>query len=233
MEENRHSVVYHLRELRARIIYCLLFWILAAVLIYYFTPAILKFLAKPLNGSLVFTSPSEAFMAYIKLALLGGFFLALPFMVFQLFSFAAPGLRENERKWLAILLFPAFLLFLGGAAFSLLLLFPLAIKFFISFGSNAALTPLISVKEYLGLATALAVMGGISFQLPLIMLFLAVIGIFSSRKYLANWKYAVLLSVIAAGLFTPTVDAFTQILFTLPLILLYGVGVWLCRIFKK
>jgi len=233
MPESRQSLVEHLSELRGRIIWSMLVWALASGLIYHYTPQILIFLIKPLGGKLYFTGLQDAFLAYFKLALLGGFFLALPFFLSQLYAFVRPGLTPTENCWAVVILFPAFFLFLAGAIFALLVIFPFAVKFFVSFARSEVLTPLITVSEYLGLATLLALLGGISFQLPLVMLFLAVIGLATTRTYLKYWNYAVIIAVIAAGVFTPTVDIFTQILVTAPLVLLYFIGILLCSVLLK
>ena len=233
MPEDRQSLLEHLGELRSRLLWSILVWALLSGLVYYLTPQILKLLARPLGTQLYFTGLQDAFMAYFKLALLGGFFLALPFWLSQLYLFVRPGLTPKENHWALALLLPCLLLFIAGAVFGLLVVFPMAVKFFVGFSRNSLLAPMITVNEYLGLATLLALLGGVSFQLPLVMLFLAILGVVSAAVYRRYWNYALLIAIIVAGVFTPTVDIFTQLLVTLPLIGLYFIGILLCGILVK
>ena len=153
----RMSLAEHLEEPRYRIIYCIIAWAAASVIVWFLTPKILEFITRPLGRELYFTGLPDAFMVYIKLSIWGGLFLALPFFLYQAWAFAAPGLKPNEKKWAAAIIPLSFILFLGGSVFCLEIIFPFAVKFFVGYAKTGVLVPLITVREYIGLAITLSV----------------------------------------------------------------------------
>lgn len=170
----------------------------------------------------------EAFMAYIKISFVAGFTLASPWVFYQLWLFIAAGLHSHERKYVYVYLPMSLVLFVSGALFCFYLVFPIVLDFLISFNQwlGVELTPRLS--EYISLVLMLPLMFGISFQLPMVMLFIERIGIFTVEGYRENRRMAVLVISIASMLLTPS-DPTSMLLMMLPLIFLYEVGIHLCR----
>lgn len=170
----------------------------------------------------------EAFMTYIKISIVTGFVLASPWIFYQIWLFVAAGLYQHERKYIYIYLPMSLGLFLAGAVFCFYFVFPIVLDFLISFNKWLGIAIQPRLSEYISFALMLPVMFGISFQLPMIMLFLERIGIMTVKSYLENWRMAVLVIAIASMLLTPS-DPSSMLLMMFPLIILYFGGVMLCR----
>ncbi|MCP4859367.1 MAG: twin-arginine translocase subunit TatC [Fuerstiella sp.] len=170
----------------------------------------------------------EAFMTYIKISLVSGFVLTSPWVFYQIWLFVAAGLFPNERKHVYIYLPMSLGLFLLGAVFCYLFVFPIVLNFLISFNKWLGIEIQPRLSEYISLALMLPVMFGISFQLPLVMLFLERIGIVTIKAYSENWRMAVLVISIASMLLTPA-DPSSMLLMMFPLVILYIVGIQLCK----
>lgn len=170
----------------------------------------------------------EAFMTYIKISIVTGFVLASPWIFYQIWLFVAAGLYQHERKYIYIYLPMSLGLFLSGAVFCFYFVFPIVLDFLISFNKWLGIAIQPRLSEYISFALMLPVMFGISFQLPMIMLFLERIGIMTVKSYLENWRMAVLIISIASMLLTPS-DPSSMLLMMFPLIILYFGGVLLCR----
>ena len=167
-------------------------------------------------------------MTYIKISIVTGFVLASPWIFYQIWLFVAAGLYQHERKYIYIYLPMSLGLFLAGAVFCFYFVFPIVLDFLISFNKWLGIAIQPRLSEYISFALMLPVMFGISFQLPMIMLFLERIGIMTVKSYLENWRMAVLVIAIASMLLTPS-DPSSMLLMMFPLIILYFGGVLLCR----
>lgn len=221
----------HLEELRKRIIFSFVLILVCTFLVYSFIPKIMNFIAKPV-GKLYFMSPSEAFWIQVKLAFFIGLYCALPFVFYQIWRFIEIGLRQNEKHFILPLSIASFLLFSLGGSFCYFLVLPAAIKFLLSYGSDS-LVPLISVSKYISFVFCFVFAFGITFQLPLILIFLAKMGIVTSQ---ALWKFrrlAILGSFILGAALTPTPDMVNQTFLALPIIVLYEISIWLVKIFER
>lgn len=170
----------------------------------------------------------EAFMTYIKISMVAGFVLTSPWVFYQIWLFVAAGLFPSERKHVYIYLPMSLGLFLMGAVFCYLLVFPIVLDFLISFNKWLGIEIQPRLSEYISLALMLPVMFGISFQLPLVMLFLERIGVMTVKGYSENWRMAILVISIASMLLTPS-DPQSMVLMMFPLIILYVVGIQLCK----
>ncbi len=223
MKDETLSLVGHLRELRKRLIICLLAVLLTSGLSYFYTKEILSLIAKS-PGKLVFLAPTEAFLAYVKIALFSGIFLASPLILHQIWAFVSAGLKEEERRTLLFYGPLSFFFFLGGAAFAYFLVLPLGIRFLLQFGSES-LQPMLSVGRYISFAGFLLLGFGISFEFPLVIMFLSRLGVVTPQFLRRRRKYAVLLIFVFSAIITPP-DVFTQVLMALPLLLLYEVSIW-------
>ena len=225
-----YAFIQHLEELRRRIIYCLLFIVAAAFISYPFINKILFFLAKPL-GKMVFIQPVEAFVTYIKLALFCALFISLPFIIYQIWAFISPGLKKNEKRY-ALLFAPlGFLLFIIGCAFAYFVIIPFGIKFLLGFQS-AWLVPMITVSSYITFFCIMILIFGCVFQLPVVILLLGKLGLIDPITLRRNRKYVILVIFVIAAIITPP-DVITQIMISLPLILLYEISILLVSLLKS
>jgi sec-independent protein translocase protein TatC len=227
MNDIKYSLVEHLDELRGRILKALLMFLVCTVIIYRAGDAIFYFLTRPV-GTLVFIDPPEAFLTYIRVALWGGFFAAVPFILYQIWAFIVSGLHRHERRYLLVFLPFSVLLFFGGAAFGLIVIIPIGLKLLLSFGTEF-MRPMITVSRYVSFVGTLTLAFGIVFQLPIILLFLTRIGIVTPYILQQKRVYAITLIFIVAATLTPP-DVISQIAMAIPLMVLYEIGIIFARI---
>lgn len=227
----------HLEELRKRFIRAIIAVVAGFVIAYNFKEELYGFLSQPLKAalppgaSLIFTSPAEAFITYLKVAFLAGLIAASPVVFYQLWRFISPGLYKNERRliWPFVILSSG--LFVGGAAFCYAVVFPYAFAFFMSFTSDK-IVPMIKLSEYLSFSSVLLVAFGIVFEMPLVLVFLGRIGVINQHFLRKNRKYAVLILFVAAAFFTPP-DVISQLLMAGPLLILYEISIWMVAALEK
>ena len=174
----------------------------------------------------------EAFMTYIKVSMVSGFVLASPWVFFQLWLFVAAGLFPHERKHVYTYLPMSLGLFFVGALFCFYFVFPIVLDFLISFNSWIGVELQPRLSDYISFVLMLPVMFGISFPLPMVMLFLERIGMITVQAYIENWRMAVLVIAIASMLLTPS-DPQSMLLMMFPLVFLYIAGIQLCRFQSK
>jgi sec-independent protein translocase protein TatC len=184
----------------------------------------------PENSHMVAVEVQETFFTALKVAFFTGFIFSLPVMFWQFWLFLAPGLYDNEKKLIIPFVFFASLMFVMGASFAYYVVVPYGFDFLINFGSQVV-TVLPSIGKYVGFFTKLLIGFGIAFELPVITFFLAKIGLVDDRMLSDFFKYAVVLIFIVAALLTPP-DVITQFLMAGPLILLYGISIWIAKIFN-
>ncbi len=216
------SIIQHLEELRIRLIKSLLAIALCSCAAYFFLDDIMHYLTLP-AGKLYFMQPAEAFFTYIKVTVFTGFLLALPIVFYQAWAFFLPALTRKERLVLGLIVPASVILFLGGLAFSFCLVLPAGIKFFMGIGSEEIL-PLFSVEKYLDFVIAFVLPFGLIFEVPLIIIILARLGIVSSQFLLKQFRYVFFLSFVFGAVISPTPDIFTQSMIALPLSALYGLS---------
>jgi len=227
----------HLEELRRRLIVCFTAVGIGFVLSYGFKEKLFQILTRPLIGvmetgdKLIFTGLPEAFFTYLKVAFLSGIILATPIIFYEFWMFVAPGLYDKEKRLVIPIVFLSTLFFVGGSFFGYFIVFPYGFKFFLGFASET-IRPLPSMREYLSFASKLLLAFGVVFELPLIITFLAKLGIVSVSFLKKNRKYAVLLFFVGAAILTPP-DVVTQIMMALPLMVLYEISIVGARIFGK
>jgi sec-independent protein translocase protein TatC len=237
----KQSLVEHLLELKRRLIISLLAFFVATIICYNFAGDIYAFLVRPLaevlpnpeHRRLIYTSLTEAFVAYLKLAVFAGFFASFPVIAAQIYLFLAPGLYKKERKAFIPYLIAAPVLFMIGAAFVYYFIFPAAWKFFAGFetlpGEGSLPIQLeTKVADYLSLVMHLIIAFGLSFQLPVILVLLVKSGLMSLQNLKVGRRYAIVIIVTVAAFITPP-DIFSQIALSVPLYLLYEISILLCR----
>jgi sec-independent protein translocase protein TatC len=232
------SFLDHLDELRRRIIYAAISVAIGFVIAFFFINDIFNFVMRPMQqllppgGTLVYTDPTEAFMLYIKIALISGLLIGSPAVFTQVWLFVAPGLYAHEKKWAIPFVLMSTFFFILGAWFSHAVVFPITWRFFVGFTSDIVtfmprIEPAFSI--YLRLVLAL----GITFQLPTLVLFLARMGMITPRFMVRNFKYAVLLIIIEAAVLSPDGGGVGLIAMGGPVILLYVFSIGLAWMFGK
>jgi sec-independent protein translocase protein TatC len=227
----------HLDELRKRLLRCLASAFLGMLACYVFAKQLFDWLMLPLfralpeKGSMIYTAPHEAFFTYIKVAFVAGIFLTSPYIFYQIWLFVRPGLYASERKLLIPIAFCSALLFVTGAVFGYFIIFPYAYKFFMGF-SDIFISPMITMREGFSFAVRLLLAFGIVFELPLVIFFLARLGLVTSKTLRKKRKYAILIAFMLSAMLTPP-DIFTQTFMAGPLVVLYEVGVIIAAVFGK
>ncbi len=207
------------------------------VVCWYFSKHLFAFLARPVSQflppgqKLVYTTLPSAFMLYMKVALLGGIFLASPVVIYHLWRFIAPGLYQREKRYALPFIFFSTAFFLGGAAFGYYWMFPVACKFLIEIGSD--FQPMITIDQYFSLISKILLWVGLVFELPILIFFLARFGLVTHTMLLKYFKYAFIGIFVLSAVVTPTGDMMTQTLFALPVIGLYLLGILVAWLFGK
>ncbi len=226
----------HIGELKRRLIWSALFFLVSTGTALGFHRQILRFLLEPaedLNaftgGLPIFTDLTEFWGAAVKISVLTGAVVTIPFFLIQMSLFVAPGLSSSERRWLFFLLPFAVASFFAGVSFGYFILLPPAINFLLNFGGDVA-TPLIRIGSYVNLVTMLLFWMGISFELPVVMFFVSKVGLVSPNAFGGKRKYAIVGAFIAGAMITPTFDPLNQALVAGPIIILYELGYWLSRL---
>jgi sec-independent protein translocase protein TatC len=173
--------------------------------------------------------PEEGFMVYMKVCFFSGLFLAAPWVFYQLWLFVAAGLYPHERRYVYLYLPLSVVLFMAGAAGGFFFAFPLMLDFLIGFSDWMGVTVQPRLSEYISTAMLMPLLFGVSFQLPLVMVFLERIGICSVQTYRDNWRIAVLAISVASMVLTTSPDPWSMLLMMFPLLFLYVLGIFLCQ----
>jgi sec-independent protein translocase protein TatC len=223
------SLVEHLIELRNVLIKMVIAVAVCAAVTAIFTPQILQFLIAPYGNVLQTIDPTENISIYFRVALMSGAVLAMPVLVYLLWTFVAPGLEPREKRYVRLLVPGATVLFLIGVTFAWGLMLPAAIGFLSTFQSSIFKADW-RAGAYIPFVTALLFWLGVSFETPLIIFFLAKIHIVNARMLLRGWRFAVVGIAIIAAVITPTVDPFNMMLVMAPLILLYFFSILLAKL---
>ena len=227
----------HLEELRKRLITCIIAVFVGFVLAYTVKEWLFHLLTAPLikvmqpGEKLIFTSLPEAFFVYLKVSFLAGTILAVPVILYQFWMFVAPGLYAEERRYLAPIMVLSLLFFIGGASFGYFVVFPIGFDFFLSFTTDT-IRPLLSMREFLSFATLFLLVFGLTFELPLVLVFLVKLGIISIDFLTKNRKFAILVIFIIAAILTPP-DVISQTMMAIPMMALYEIGILGARIFAR
>ena len=236
-KDDKRPFATHLEELRNRLIKSFIAVGVGFAVCYGFKEKLFQILTAPLisvmkpGETLIYTNLPEAFFTFLKSALLSGIMLSSPIIIYQFWMFTAPGLYQKEKRLLLPVVFLSTLFFVGGALFGYYIVFPWGFKFFLGFASET-IRPLPSMKEYLSFSSKLLLAFGLVFELPLVITFLARLGLVSVEFLKKNRKYALLLFFAGAAILTPP-DVVTQIMMALPLMVLYEVSIVGARVFGK
>ncbi|MGH9012357.1 MAG: twin-arginine translocase subunit TatC [Acidimicrobiia bacterium] len=232
------TVVEHLTELRRRIIVCIIAITLAAIVVYVFSLEVIRFLIEYYEDAtdgqrdaLIFTGPLDAFATRIKVATYGGFALALPVWLFQLWRFITPGLNPNEKRYAVPFVLTSVLLFAAGGLVALLTL-PKALDFLLNIGGSE-LEPLLTADRYLSLVTLMIIAFGVAFEFPVVLSFLLLARVIDTAQ-LRRWRRAaIVIIVIFAAFITPSQDPYSLLFMAGPMYLFYELCIIIGRVMKR
>lgn len=234
MADNQHGMTFwqHINELRKRLLYALIGLVAGVIVSITFSDYLLQLLAQPIGGyeQLQSIEVTENIGVFMRVSLLAGFIIALPFILTQFYLFVAPALKKGERRWALITVPLGLLLFILGAMFAFLVMLPAAIPVLVQFVGPEVLP---RWNDYVSFVTSLIFWSGISFELPMVAFILAKLKIISAKQLLKGWRVAVLVIAVAAAVITPTGDPVNMALLMLPLLILYGLSILLASIARK
>jgi sec-independent protein translocase protein TatC len=221
------SLMEHLDELRRRIVHSALYLFAGFIVAYIFHERLYGFVQEPLDRlhiKLNYTHPMDPLNLYLQVSLIGGAILASPFILYQVWLFIAPGLYQKERRFVVPFMAATVGLFLMGAAFGYFYVLPGALKILIvNFGSK--FNPMVTIEEYTGFFLSIILGLGISFEMPILIFFLAMFGIVSPKFLWKNIRYAILAVFLVAAIITPSPDPWTMCIYAIPMLCLYLVGI--------
>ena len=218
----------HLEELRRRIIYSIVAVAVGFFLCWGYAERIYELMQRPImealrhNGmaeKLVYLNPVEPFNLYLKVGALAGLFVASPFVLYQVWLFISPGLYRNEKRYVMPFMFSTVALFLAGGYFGYKLVYPQALEFLIGYGKQ--FQPMITIGEYTDLFLTIIIGMGVIFEMPILVFFLALMGIVSAGWMWRNLRYSILVIFIIAAILTPTTDILNMCIFAAPMVALY------------
>lgn len=241
----------HLEELRSRLIRAIISFVVGGIVAWIFKDALLKWLLVPFaeawpknninlgNPSIHFESPAALFLAYVRIAAMSGLVFAMPFILYQLWAFVAPGLYNREKKFAAPFVLSSCVLFAGGGYFGWKFAFPAAFKFLLEIApdtnaglGNITVQPTVMIGSYLEFVTHMLLAFGFMSQLPILILFLSIAGIVNHRHLIKFFRYFIVLAFVISAVITPP-DPLSQLLLAIPLIGLYGVSILVAYFFGK
>jgi len=247
-QAGKMTIWEHLDELRSRVVRSLIAYVIGATIAWTFRDEILAWLWKPYAESwkaqnipgdptLNFAAPSDAFKAYLKLSLLGGLMISAPVIFYQLWSYIAPGLYKKEKKIVLPFVFFSTVLFVGGGLFGWRIAFPVTFDYLLSLAGTAqgiglAIRPVVMMGEYIDFVSQMLLGFGITFELPLFILFLSIAGIVNYLQLIRFGRWFILIAFTVGAIFSPP-DTTSQIAMSVPLCVLYFLSIGLAYLFGK
>jgi sec-independent protein translocase protein TatC len=227
--ERELSLTGHLDELRKRIIISLVSLGIAVLVSFPFGPVLLRILKAPASGvidKLAYFSPEEAFLVYMRISFFCGFAVSLPVILQQVWSFLSPAIDDRHKKHGKYFILACLAMFIAGCSFAYFILLPQGLRFLMGIG-RGDLEPVISAGKYVSFVTNIILYSGLLFQMPLLGLFLAGIGLIDAAFLRRNFRLAIVVIFAVAAIITPTTDIVNMLFLALPMLLLYEITIWL------
>ena len=240
-EDVKMPLLEHLGELRTRLLYSFVGFIVAFVFCFYFWKPVLDLVTAPLERAclaqgkpcpVIYTSLIEPFFTQVKIGAFGALCVTFPLIAAQLYKFMAPGLYKKERLALVPFLIATPIMFAVGATFLYFVLLPLALHFFVSYQQYANIELMPKIGEYIDLVMKLVFAFGLCFELPVVLTLLAKVGIVSSQGLRDKRRYAIIIVTVVAAIFTPP-DVISMVSLAVPMIGLYEISIWLAMSVEK
>ena len=218
----------HLTELRDRLVKSAYAVTATSIVAWYFSERLLELIERPIveylpSHKLVTLGPTDAFMAHLKIAITAGIVLACPIWLYQIWRFVAPGLYSKERKYTAVFIMSGTVLFTIGVLFAYFLVLPTGLKFLLQFGSSSS-APMITLPAYLSFFNTMILVFGASFELPLVLVILGIIGLIDQRFLREKRRYAIVLLSILSAIITPP-DIMSMLMLLIPMMALYEISI--------
>ncbi|MBN1353191.1 MAG: twin-arginine translocase subunit TatC [Candidatus Omnitrophica bacterium] len=230
MADEKKPLIEHLEELRRRLLFCIVSVAALSALSYSFSKEILRHFSKYVNR-LIFITPAEAFLSYLKISLFCGLILSAPVILFNALRFVWVALKKREKGLFVLFFASGIFLFVSGCAFSYFAAIPIAINFLLSYSSDF-LRPYISVSQYISFTAFILLGSGVIFELPLFVILLARVGLIKYHALQAKRRYFIVAAFVIAAFLTPP-DIITQIILALPLIALYEISILAVKILER
>ncbi|MCX6026546.1 MAG: twin-arginine translocase subunit TatC, partial [Chloroflexi bacterium] len=230
--QHPNLILEHLDALRRHLLRAILFLVITTTFSFAFAQQLLEFLTRPLGGlsNLQSIEVTENIGVFMRVSLLAGFALAFPYIAFELFAFVQSGLHRRSRLMVALAIPSATVLFLTGMAFAFFVMMPAAIPFLVSFLN---IPVKVRPSSYINFVTGLLFWIGVAFQMPLVIYFLARLGVVRARQLGQQWRIAVVGIAILAAAVTPTVDPVNMALVMAPMIVLYFLSIGLAAVAER
>jgi sec-independent protein translocase protein TatC len=231
------SFLDHLEELRKRLMISFVAVLIAFLGAWHFAEKIFGWMQEPIarylpkGETLAYTKLTAPFFLYMKVAFFAGLFIASPIILLQLWLFIAPGLYKRERRYAAPFIIFATLFFIAGGWFGYALLLPKTCEFFVQTGEK--FKAMVTIDDYFSFASTIILASGLVFETPILIFFLARLGIVTPAFLIQKLKYAIVLSFIISAIITPTPDMVTQTFLAVPMIVLYLLGILVAWMFGK
>ena len=233
LAQNTHSMplLAHLQELRKRIIFSVLGVLIGFLSCWSFADRIFGLMQEPIvhalrqhgfGGGLVYLNPTEPFNLYLEVGLVAGLFAASPFVFYQVWLFIAPGLYREEKRYVLPFLLSTVGLFIAGGFFGYKMVYPASLDFLIGYGQR--FQPMITIGEYTKLFVTIILGLALIFEMPILVLFLALMRLMTARWMWRNLRYSILVIFVVAAIITPTTDILNMCLFAAPMIGLYAIS---------
>ena len=228
--DNLQAFFKHLEELRSRLVKSAILFFVVGCICYSYVGELLPYIIAP-AGHLIFTSPGEGFSAYMTLTMVMAAVISSPYIFYHIWAFVSQALKPHEKKFVSVFGPLSLFFFLLGCAFAYFVAVPMAYRFLMSF-SSPYLVPMVTVKSYLGFLGNMVIAFGVTFELPLILAFLAQIGIATPEFLRQKRRHAIIIILIVSALLTPP-DIMSMLMLAIPLTVLYEVGIIFVKVGYK
>ena len=228
-----HPLQRHIRDIKRR-----LFIVGGTIMVFFifafsYSAHLIEWFKAPFDDDLIFYAPAEALLASIKISFLAAVIVSVPVILHQFWKFIQPSLLQQEQRWAIPLFFLGLGFFLLGLAFCNLVILPLVINFFVTFGMDRSITPELAVGTYVDFNVKFLLMFGFAFEIPLVLTLLARVGLVQSAVLIRYRKHAAMVALIVSAVLTPDATLFTMLLMAGPLIVLYELGIWGAKMFGR
>ncbi len=233
-DDKKLSVLRHIGELRHRLIISVIAVVITSIISFIFFEQIFDILLAPApqDITLIYIEMTEMIGTIMRVCIISGIILAMPYLTYQLIMFVSPALTRKEKRYVYFILPWVALMFAAGVTFTYFILIPPATEFLITFGSDIA-APQIRIGNYISIVTKLLLAIGLVFEMPVVTTFLARIGVLKPKWLSDKRKVAFIFAFVLGAIITPTFDPINQTLVAAPLIILYEMCIWLAKLVQK
>ena len=228
-----HPLQRHIRDIKRRLMIVGATIMVFFVIAFSYSSILIDWFKRPFEDDLIFYAPAEALFASIKISFMAAVIASVPIILYQFWKFIEPALLQKEQRWAVPLFFLGLGFFLLGLGFCNVVILPLVINFFVTFGMDRAITPELAVGTYVDFNVKFLLAFGFAFEIPLVLSLLARAGLIQASVLIRFRKHAALVALILSAVITPDATMFTMLLMAVPLIILYEIGIWGAKAFGR